>query len=379
MPGVNDFPNTQAAPRQGVIELALGHPSPALLPLGLLRKAAEGPLGGADPSLLQYGAEAGGAGLRRALASFLSGQYGAPVDPEELFVSNGVSQALDLICTLFTAPGDCVFVEEPTYFLALRIFADHGLRVVGLPTDSQGLIPEALSEELRRERPAFLYTVPTYQNPSGASLSEPRRGELLELAREHGFLVVADEVYHPLSYGSPPPRAFACSASKAGVLSLGSFSKILAPGLRLGWVQGPGELLRRLAGCGLLDSGGGLNPFTSGIVASALEEGLVLEHLGGLRREYGARARALAAALGGLLPGGSEVSAPQGGFFVWLALPEGTDSRRLLQRALGAGVSFVPGTRFSTRGHFGDHLRLSFSYYDADLLAEGVRRLGSVL
>ena len=154
MPGVNGDPTTQAAPREGVIELALGHPSPALLPLDLLRRAAQGPLGGRDPWLLQYGPEPGAPGFRRALAAFLGEQYGAPVRPEELFVSNGVSQALDLICTLFATPGDSVLVEEPTYFLALRIFADHRLRVVGLRTDGAGLEPETVASRYATPRRA---------------------------------------------------------------------------------------------------------------------------------------------------------------------------------------------------------------------------------
>jgi 2-aminoadipate transaminase len=379
MPAVNELPTTQAVPRKGVIDLAIGHPAPELLPLDLLRQAARQALAGSDASVLQYGFEQGDGRFRAALASFLSEQYRCPVGTEELFVSNGVSQALDLICTLFSRPGDHVLVEEPTYFLALRIFADHGLRVIALPTDGDGLIVEALEEELKRRTPAFLYTVPTFQNPSGTTLSESRREGLAELAREHGFLVLADEVYHPLAYRTRPPRPMACLASEGGVLSLGSFSKILAPGLRLGWVQGASQPLRRLAQCGMLDSGGGLNPFVSAVVGSALEQGTIREHLADLIREYGARSQALAAALRAALPSSVKVSAPLGGFFVWLALPPGRDSAQLLPRALARGVSFVPGIRFSSCGSLQNFLRLSFSYYHSDLLAEGARRLGSLL
>ena len=372
-------PTTQATPREGVIDLALGHPSPTLLPLELLNRAARHRLSEGDPSTLQYGFEQGDGRFRQALASFLGEQYAAPVSAEELFVSNGVSQALDLICTLYTRPGDCVFVEEPTYFLALRILADHGLRVVGLATDEHGLVIEALHEALAVERPAFVYTIPSYQNPGGITLSDERRKTLVELALEHGFLVVADEVYHLLSYRSTPPRPLGCRSLGGSVLSLGSFSKILAPGLRLGWVQADPRLLARLSQCGLLDSGGGLNPFTSALVGSALERGLVGQHLEALRREYGARARALSAALRVRLPPGSTFAEPAGGFFVWLTLPPGGDSRKLLSRGIAKGVSFVPGTRFSSREGLGDSLRLSFSYYDAELLIEGVRRLAPLV
>ena len=379
MPAVNELPTTQAVPRKGVIDLAIGHPALELLPVDLLRRAAGQALAGSDASMLQYGFEQGDGRFRAALASFLSEQYSCPVGPEQLFVSNGVSQALDLICTLFSRPGDHVLVEEPTYFLALRIFADHGLRVIAVPTDEDGLILEALEEELRRRKPAFLYTVPTFQNPGGMTLSESRRERLAELARKHGFLVLADEVYHPLAYRSRPPRAMACLASDGGVLSLGSFSKILAPGLRLGWVQGSPQPLRRLAQCGMLDSGGGLNPFVSAVVGSVLERGMIREHLAGLIGEYGDRSRALASALRAALPSGIEVAEPHGGFFVWLALPPGQDSAKLLPRALARGVSFVPGARFSSRGSLQNFLRLSFSYYRPDQLAEGAHRLGSLL
>jgi 2-aminoadipate transaminase len=376
---VSEPSTTQAVPRKGVIDLSIGHPAPELLPLPLVRRATRSALSSPDASMLQYGFEQGDAGLRSSLAAFLSDGYGFPVGPEELFVSNGVSQALDLICTLFTRPGDRVLVEDPTYFLALRIFADHGLQVTGLPTDEEGLLPEAVERELAAGRPALLYVVPTYQNPGGRTLSETRRVRLAELAREHGFLVLADEVYHLLSYDAAPPRAMACLADRGNVLSLGSFSKILAPGLRLGWVQGAAEPLARLARCGLLDSGGGLNPFVSSVVGAALRQGLVCEHLRRAIGEYRARSRALAAALRESLPAGLDVPEPAGGFFLWLQLPPGADSAALLPQALARGVAFVPGDRFSSTRSFANFLRLSFSYYGPDQLAEGARRLASLL
>jgi len=376
---VSEPATTQAVPREGVVDLAIGHPAPELLPLSLIRQASRSALGGPDPSMLQYGIEQGDAGLRTALAAFLSERCGCSIRPGELFLSNGVSQALDLICTLFTRPGDRVFVEEPTYFLALRIFADHGLEVTGLPTDDHGLIPEAVEREVAVRTPAFLYLVPTFQNPAGRTLSEPRRERLAALAREHGFLLLADEVYHFLSYGAKPPSAMACFAAQGNVLSLGSFSKILAPGLRLGWVQGAPKTLARLARCGMLDSGGGLNPFVSSVVSAALRAGLVQEHLDRVIGEYGARARALATALRENLPAGIEVPEPGGGFFLWLALPPGTDTAQLLPQALARGVAFVPGTLFSSTRSLGNFLRLSFSYYEPDRLAEGARRLASLL
>jgi DNA-binding transcriptional MocR family regulator len=327
---------------------------------------------------LQYGYERGDHRFRTQLARFLSRRYAAEVPPDELFVSGGVSQALDLICSLFTRPGDLVFVEEPSYFLALRIFADHGLLVEGLPTDPHGLVPEALRDRLRERQPVLLYTVPTYQNPTGVTLTEARREQVLALCREHGVLLVADEVYHLLAYTGAPPRPLGAFAGQGGVLSLGSFSKILAPGLRLGWIQGPPDLLRRLATCGFLDSGGGLAPFTSAVVRSLLEQGTQEAHLERLRGIYGARAQAMAASLEKTLGDAASILAPAGGFFCWVRLEGVSDTEQLLPRARAGGVTFVPGSRFSTRGGLGEYLRLSFSYYDEEHIAAGIARLAAV-
>jgi DNA-binding transcriptional MocR family regulator len=373
---------TQSEVSADLIDLALGHPSPGLLPLSLLRGAVRR-LRREDRLLLQYGYEQGDLRFRSLLAGFLSGGYGLEVSPEELFVSAGVSQALDLICSLFTRPGDRVLVEEPSYFLALRIFADHGLRVEGLATDRQGLLPDALQERLRKTRPApaLLYTVPTYHNPAGTTLPQDRRERIVELCREHGVLLVADEVYHLLSFAGAPPSPLAALARGGGVLSLGSFSKILAPGLRLGWIQGSPELLRTLATCGFLDSGGGLAPFTSAVVRSALERGDQKTHVSKLRGTYGSRARAMGASLKRALgerAGGAAMIEPAGGFFYWVRL-EGMDTEELLVRARERGVTFAPGRRFSTRGGMQDCLRLSFSYYDEQRIGEGISRLAEAI
>ncbi len=358
-----------------LIDLGVGNPGPDMLPLDLLRQAAAHALAQGDASPLQYGYEAGDVRFREALAGFLKAQYDLKIDRGQLFVSNGVSQALDLICTLHTQPGDVVFVEEPTYFLALRIFADHRLRVVGLPTDEHGLVIGALEDGLRRQRPALLYTIPTHQNPSGATLPLQRRQRLVELSQEHGFLVLADEVYHCLTYGATPPPPLASFVDAGTVLSLGSFSKILAPGLRLGWVQGRADRLQTLAQCGLLDSGGGLNPFTAAVVRSALELGLQGQHLDFVRQVYAGRLAALDIALQRHLGGQLSYRRPDGGFFIWARLADGRDAGSLMETAHAHGVSFRPGVRFSSQGGLRDAIRLCFAYYDEARLEQGVARL----
>lgn len=369
---------TQLTVAEDIIDLGIGQPSPGLLPLTAMRAAAEDRLA-SDPALLAYGFEQGDGYLRRHLARFLSDGYGLPVAAEHLFVTAGASQALDLICTLFARPGDTVLVEEPTYFLALRIFADHDLKVVGLPMDGDGLLIDALEAGLRAHPPAFLYTVPTFHNPAGCVLAAERRQRLADISRENRLLVVADEVYHLLSYTAAPPPPMAAHAPTAPILSLGSFSKILAPGLRLGWIQAGEDLLERFVGCGLLDSGGGLNPFASGIVQRAIERGLLRENLTQLKTTYGARLRTLCAALDRYLTAEARFAAPDGGFFVWLTLPGGMDADAMLSTAKKVGVGYLPGSRCSSREGLKNRMRLSFSYYDDERLETGARRLAQVI
>jgi 2-aminoadipate transaminase len=362
-----------------MIDLGVGQPDLALLPLDLIRQAATHRLGFDDPAPLQYGTEQGNAYFRRALAAFLSEGYGGAVDPRHLFVTAGATYGLDLICTYFARPGDTVFVEEPTYFLALRIFADRRLNVVSLPIDHRGLVPEALEEKLASVRPAFVYTVPTFHNPSGTTLSAHRREQLVRLSRRHGFLIVADEVYHLLNYTLKPPPPLAFFDTGGTVLSMGSFSKILAPGIRLGWIQAAPSLLGRLARGGLLLSSGGMNPFTSTIVESALELGLLAAHVERLKQAYHRRATALAEALGRQLPAWAAFQPPAGGFFIWLALPPDMDAEALQPAARANNVNFQPGFRFSAGGALKSFLRLSFVYYAEDRLREGAERLAAVL
>lgn len=361
------------------IDLGVGQPDPSLLPLALIRQAADHRLRQGDPSLLQYGTEPGNGYFRRELAQFLSDGYGVAVDPDRLFITAGATSGLDLVCARFTKPGDTVFVEEPTYFLALRLFADRRLNVVGLPTDANGLVVEALEEKLAEIRPAFLYTVPTFHNPSGVTLTASRREHLVRLSGQHGFYVVADEVYHLLAYTTAPPPPMASYDASGRVISLGSFSKILAPGLRLGWIQTAPDLIRRMTRSGLLLSGGGMNPFTSAVVQSAIELGLQREHLNRLIGIYRQRASDLEAALNETLSTSTTFIAPGGGFFYWLRLAQDLDAAALRDTAKRNGVNFQPGVNFSAGGELHNCMRLCFVYYDSDRLREGVRRLAAVI
>lgn len=362
-----------------VIDFGAGQPSPALLPLELLREAAANRLGNDDSSYLAYGAEQGDGFFRQVLANFLSEKIQIPVYYNNLFITGGASQGLDLICTLFSRPGDTIFVEEPSYFLALRIFADHGLNIVSLPMDDQGLIIEALEQQLSQHAPAFLYIIPTFHNPSSVTLTADRRNRLAQLSRQHDLVIVADEVYHLLSYAAAPPPPLASHIEDSPVISLGSFSKIVAPGLRLGWIHAGERLMSRLAGCGLVDSGGGLNPFTSGVMRSAIELGLVGRQLTNLKSVYRRRKIALSNALRELLPESVRFVEPDGGFFIWLEFADPIDTVKMLVAARQHNVGFLPGIKFSGQNGLSNCARLSFAYFDVPELEEGVRRLAKTI
>ena len=369
---------------EGVIDLGWGHPSPRLHPVDTLRRAAEIALAAGAPVPLQYGATQGYGPLLHSLAEFLTAQesYTAPVSPGELFLTAGASQAIDHATTLFTRTGDTVFVEEPTYYLIQSIFEDHGLNVVGVPTDKDGLRMDALKAMLESPdtpRPKMLYIIPTYQNPSGSVLPSDRRRKLVELAQRHGFIVIADEVYNLLHYGEPPPPPIASfdDSDDGCVLSLGSFSKILAPGLRSGWIHARSPLIQRFANAGLTISGGGLNHFTSTLVHAVLEHGMLEDNISRLRRTYAERVAAMTAALQERLGDAVEFTAPGGGYFFWLTFTDGTDTDALLPAAQEHGVNYRPGTAFSASGAFTNAIRLAFALYEPDMLAEGIRRLAA--
>jgi DNA-binding transcriptional MocR family regulator len=371
------FRTTQIAIPEGFIDLGRGDPQLALLPLDLLRQAAGLRLGQTDNAFLQYGPEQGDGYLRLALAGFLAGDDASSADPDRLFITAGISSALDLLCTLFTRTGDTVFVEEPSYFLALQIFADHGLNVVSISTDESGLVIDALESALRSHHPRFLYVIPAFQNPSGHTLAQDRRERLLALCQEHGVLLLADEVYQYLHYTVEPPRHFGGYPEFGNVISLGSFSKILAPGLRLGWIQAHPSIIQRLIACGLLTSGGGMNPFTSAVVRGLIESGGLQNNIAHLVRVYTARIQAMDASLKRHLPQ-AEFTAPHGGYFFWVRLP-GCDAQTLRENARSHQVDFRPGILFSSRDGMRDYLRLSISFHDAAEIGLGLERLSRSL
>jgi DNA-binding transcriptional MocR family regulator len=363
---------------EGWIDFGIGQPHIDILPLDQLAEATAHRMEQGKRDILQYGMQQGDENFRNTLAQLLSAAYKKPVDPGHLFITAGISQALDLICALHTRPGDTVIVEEPSYFLALRIFADYKLNIIGTPIDEQGMIIEALEEKLAKHKPVFVYTIPAFHNPAGVTLSAQRRAQLVSLSEKYDFFIVADEVYQMLAYTDdvPPPMIYYDTSQR--VLSLGSFSKILAPGLRLGWMQASPALLEPFIVCGYLDSGGGLNPFVSSIVNSVIELGLQNEFLNFLKETYHGRKVALSKALRHHIPS-LTFSDPDGGYFIWSCLPEGTDAETLLAEANKHQVGFQPGIKFSSTNGLRNYLRFCFAYYGEEDLVEGVERLARVI
>jgi DNA-binding transcriptional MocR family regulator len=374
-----EHPQTPAGPE--AINLGLGQPSPCLLPLALVHAAATARLGpGADPLVLQYGAIHGPESFRHALAELLSRRYRTPVSAAQLLVTGGISSALAFASQLFARAGQPVVCSDPTYFLAKGIFESQGLPVVGVPVDDDGMDVDALERRLAEGlRPAFVYCMPSFHNPAGVCLEPERARRLVALAERHDFLVVADEPYVMLHFGDdPPPCMMAYDEGRGRVLSLGSFSKILAPGLRLGWVHAAEPLVERFSQHGALRSGGGLNPVIASIVQGVIEGGDLDRNIEHLRATLGERARVLWQALRRHLPA-SAVAQPRGGYFVWVPLPMGADAMALLERGQAHGVRFTPGPRCAVERDLRGFLRLSFAFYESDELELGMERLAALL
>lgn len=378
------LPTLQIELRPGIIDLGWGHPPLDLLPVEQIQRAVAATLARYGAEALTYGHPAGPGALIEWLCEHTGRSEGRTPAPDELLITAGNSQALDQILTLCTRPGDTVLVESPTYHLAVRILREHPVNLVGIPMDQEGLIPDALTETLanlsrKGIQPRLLYTIPTYHNPTSASLSLERRRALVEVAADAGLLVVEDDVYRELSYdGSAPPSLWSL-APPGVVVRMGSFSKSLAPGLRLGWLTSGRKLVQRFADGGLLDSGGGINHFTALVVAELCTSGDYDKQVARARTLYRTQRDALLTALRDQLPPGCSWYVPGGGFFVWLTLPSGVRSADLLASAERAGVSFLPGERFFLDGGGEQQMRLSFSLYPPGELVQAATRLGAVV
>jgi DNA-binding transcriptional MocR family regulator len=360
--------------RAEVISFAGGLPAPELFDVAALRDAFAGALAGAGAArALQYSTTEGHPPLREALAARKRAR-GLPTHPEDVLVTTGSQQALGLAAAALLDPGDVVLVEDPSYLAALQSFALAGARLVPVPAGPDGPDPDALETLVARHRPKLLYVVPTFQNPTGRTISRSGRARLARLAGELGFWLLEDDPYGELRYdGEPLPSLGSFPGAEDRTIAISSLSKVLAPGLRIGWLRAPAALRHALT---VAKQAGDLHTSTIDQMAAATVLAAGLEvHLDGLRAAYRARRDALIGGLGAALPAGSRFNRPDGGMFVWARLPDGHDAADLLEAALRHDVAFVPGAPFFAGPADHATLRLSFTTHPPAEIAEGLRRL----
>jgi 2-aminoadipate transaminase len=372
------------ASRPEVVSLAGGMPNLTALPLDVVGKLTGELIAGRGATALQYGSGQGDPLLRELICEVMALE-GVHASPEDVVVTVGSQQALDLVTRVFIDPGDVVLAEAPSYVGALGTFAAYQADVVHVTMDDDGLVPDALREaigavERSGRRAKFLYTVPNFHNPAGVSMSESRRDEVLALCHAAGLLVLEDNPYGLLGFDAPPTRAIRAreSGTADDVLYLGSFSKTFAPGLRTGWVLAPHAVREKLV---LAAEAAVLCPpaLTQMIVAEYLSTQDWQGQVQAFRGVYRERRDAMLEALGQLMPAGTTWTRPAGGFYVWVTLPGDLDAKVMLPRAVTERVAYVPGTAFYADEQGRGHLRLSYCYPTPDRIREGVRRLAGVL
>lgn len=362
-----------------VVSFAGGMPAPELFDRGPLAEAFATVLGGpGGERMLQYSTSEGDPRLREALAGILT-RRGLATDPDEVLVTTGSQQALTLATAVLLDPGDVVLVEEPSYLAALQCFQLSGARIVPVPCDDEGLLPDALVEVAREHDARLVYLVPTFQNPTGRTLGEQRRADVAAAVAEAGLWLLEDDPYSELRYDhTPMPYIASLPGARERTILLSSLSKFVSPGLRLGFARLPDALAGAFV---VAKQASDLHTSTVDQAAAAeyLARADLDAHLDHLRAVYRERRDAMLAGLEAVLPAGSEWTRPAGGMFVWVTLPEGHDAETLLRRALDYGVAFVPGASFFAGEPDPRTLRLSFTQTGPEEIAEGLRRLGAVI
>ena len=373
--------------KPGIISFAGGFPDSAMFDVDGIRAATERALTEEPGAALQYGATEGYQPLREQLSAFMASKGAQGVAPEQLIVTTGSQQALDLLGKTMIGPGDKVIVEGPTFLATIQCFRLYGAEVISAPIDGDGVQVDALEKLIAEHRPKLVYLIPTFGNPSGATLSLERRKKVLELAVKYQTLLVEDDPYGDLYFGeAPPPSLLALShevpGSRDWLAHCGSLSKVLSPGLRVGWLIAPPELLAKAVMCKQF-SDAHTSTFAQATAAQYLKAGRMPATLANVRAVYAERAQALCDALRQELGDAVEFVQPQGGLFVWLRLTgaggKQQDATALAKAAIEKGVAFVPGTPFFAQNPDPATLRLSFATADVAKIREGVARLAQAL
>lgn len=373
--------------KPGIISFAGGFPDSAMFDVDGIREATLAALAQEPGAALQYGATEGYNPLREQLAHFMQAKGNADVGPEQLIVTTGSQQALDLLGKTMISPGDKVIVEGPTFLATIQCFRLYGAELISAPVDGDGVDTDALAALMAEHKPKLVYLIPTFGNPSGATLSLARRKKVLELAVQHNTLVVEDDPYGDLYFGeAPPPSLLALSAQVPGSRELlahcGSLSKVLSPGLRVGWMIAPPELLAKATMCKQF-SDAHTSTFAQATAAQYLKAGRMPATLAHVRQVYAIRANAMGDALRTELGDAISFVQPKGGLFVWAKLTGAggavADGGVLAKRAIEKNVAFVPGAPFFAGQPDHATLRLSFATVGEDKIREGVARLAQAV
>jgi len=369
------------ASRPEVVSLAGGMPFVQALPLEALADTAARLVRERGAEVLQYGSGQGDVTLRGQILDVMS-EVGITAHPDDVIVTTGSQMALDLVTRVFCDPGDVVLVEAPSYVGALGVFRAYECDIVHVPMDDEGLVPAALEETIARvraqgKRIKMLYTIPSFHNPAGVTQGADRRQQILAIAQREGLLILEDDPYGLLGFEGAPPRAIRADDDQQ-VVYLGSFSKTIASGLRVGWAVAPHGVREKLV---LAAESAVLCPsnYAQLTVSDYLATQPWREQVKVFRELYRERRDALLDSMEQLMPPGTTWTVPQGGFYSWVTLPEGLDSKAMLPRAVAALVAYVPGTGFFVDGQGRESLRLSYCYPDPDRIREGVRRLAGVV
>ncbi|MCW8166191.1 PLP-dependent aminotransferase family protein [Verminephrobacter aporrectodeae subsp. tuberculatae] len=374
--------------KPGIISFAGGFPDSALFDVEGVRAASLRALSETPGAALQYGATEGYQPLREQLAAFMTSKGARDLAAENLIVTTGSQQALDLLGKTLISPGDKVIVEGPTFLASIQCFRLYGAELISAPIDGDGVRTDALERLIAEHRPKFVYLIPTFGNPSGALLSLERRRQVLEMAVRHQTLIVEDDPYGDLYFGAdpPPPSLLNLSAgvpaSRALLAHCGSLSKVLAPGLRVGWMVAPAELLDKASMCKQF-SDAHTSTYAQATAAQYLGSGRMPATLARVRAVYAERARTMGEALRRELGEAIAFTPPRGGLFMWLRLTGAggkvADGSLLAQRALEEGVALVPGAPFFCAQPDKATLRLSFATADGEQIRAGVARLGQAI
>ena len=373
--------------KPGIISFAGGFPDSAMFDVDGIREASNAALAKDPGAALQYGATEGFNPLREQLAAFMAQKGAKDVAPDQLIVTTGSQQALDLLGKTLISPGDKVIVEGPTFLATIQCFRLYGAELISAPIDGNGVQTDRLEQLIAEHKPKFVYLIPTFGNPSGAMLSAERRKRVLELAVKYNTLIVEDDPYGDLYFGeAPPPSLLAMSplveGSRELLVHCGSLSKVLSPGLRVGWMIGPAELLAKATMCKQF-SDAHTSTFAQATAAEYLKAGRMPATLDKVRSVYAQRARTLGDALRRELGDAVSFVQPQGGLFVWARLTGAggkvADGNDYAKRAIEQGVAFVPGAPFFCANPDHATFRLSFATAPEDKILEGVSRLAKAL